>query len=91
MPDVQIEYALPHIRPWLQDAAAFTAQWQAPETSHERPFSISSNAPLRAWTGAASAGFTDEVVSEAPASPCASNSQSSPSSAKNPFSSATHS
>jgi hypothetical protein len=73
-PDSHIEYALPHIRPWSVEAAALTAQWQAPDTSHERPFSMSSNAPLRACIGAASAGFTDEVVSDAPASPCASNS-----------------
>ena len=56
------------------DAAALTAQWQAPDTSHERPFSMSSNAPLRACTGAVSAGFTDEVVIDAAANPWASNS-----------------
>ena len=71
---MQIEYALPHIRPWLVDAAALTAQWQAPDTSHDRPFSMSSNAPLRACTGAVSAGFTDEVVIDAAANPWASNS-----------------
>ena len=71
---MQIEYALPHIRPWLVDAAALTAQWHAPETSHVRPFSMSSNAPLRAGAGAASAGLTDEVVIDAAANPWASNS-----------------
>ena len=74
MPEVQIEYALPHIRPWLVEAAALTAQWQAPDTSQVRPFSMSSNAPLRACTGAASAGMTDDVVTEPPARPCGSNS-----------------
>jgi len=46
------------MRPWLAVAAWLTAQWQAPDTSHVRPASMSSNAPLRTSMGAASAGFT---------------------------------
>ena len=50
-----------------------TAQWQAPETSQARPCSMSSNAPLRTDSGAASPRWTD-VVSEPPAKPPGSNS-----------------
>ena len=74
MPEAQTEYALPHIFPCIDDAAALTAQWQAPETLQERPFSMSSRAPLRADNAAASPGFTDAVVHDAPAYPCGSNS-----------------
>ena len=74
MPDTQTEYALPHIFPCIVDAAALTAQWHAPETLQERPFSMSSKAPLRADSWAASAGWTEAVVHDAPAYPCGSNS-----------------
>src|SRR5436309_2476988 len=47
------------MRPWLDAAAALTAQWQAPEIVHVRPCSMPSNAPLRTWTGPASDGCTE--------------------------------
>jgi hypothetical protein len=56
--------------PWLVAAAAVTAQWQAADTSHERPLLMSSNAPLRTGADPASPGCTDA----APANPVASSS-----------------
>ena len=75
MPDTHTEYARPHIRPWFAVAAALTAQWQAPETSQVRPASMSSNAPLRTASGAASPGLTvASAYTEPPAKPAGSNS-----------------
>src|SRR3954465_1070602 len=45
MPAGHPEYALPYIFPWPALAAAFTAQWQAQETSEERPAAMSSRPP----------------------------------------------
>jgi hypothetical protein len=69
-----MEYAFPHILPPRTDAAAFTAQWQAAETSQARPSCMSSKAPLVTSTGASSAVLTDDVLTVAPARPCGSNS-----------------
>src|SRR3569623_2709396 len=86
MPAGQTEYALPYIFPWPALAAVFTAQWQAHETSEERPAAMSSSAPL--CTGPSAAGLTE---AEPMANPSASKTSSRPSAAKKPFSSATHS
>src|SRR4051812_39250286 len=88
MPAGHTEYALPYIFPCPAPAAAFTAQWQAQETSEERPAAMSSNAPARTKDGASPAGLTED---DPAANPSASNTYSSPSAAKSPFSSATHS
>ena len=53
---------MPHIFPCSCDAAAFTAQWHAADTSHDRPCDMSSNAPLRTEIGLASLGPTDGGV-----------------------------
>src|SRR3954468_11115593 len=86
MPAGHTEEALPYIFPWPALAAAFTAQWQAQETSEERPAAMSSSAPLR--TGPSAAGLTE---ADPMANPSASKTYSRPSAAKKPFSSATHS
>src|SRR3954451_20149147 len=53
MPAGHTEYALPYIFPWAAPAAAFTAQWQAQDTSAERPAGESSQAAPRNRGGGA--------------------------------------
>src|SRR3954449_12592705 len=89
MPAGQTEYADPYILPCDELAAAFTAQWQAHETSEDRPASMSSKAPLRTGAGAVPAELT--VAAEPMSNPSTWNSYSNPSAVKNPRSSATHS